>query len=72
MKIEVSSKAARESREYPKLMISKDLLLVVLMSAEKQGVVIDCTGVYEVGHFSTDWHMDSFEDFEGSITLSND
>ena len=55
---------------YPKIMKSNNL--VVLFSSHKKGVVIGSTSLYDVGHISEDWAMDCFDNFVGSITLSNE
>lgn len=56
---------------FPKLMISRNEGMIVLFSSEKQGVALDVGGstYYKKGHFASDWIIDSFEDFHGTITL---
>lgn len=58
--------------KFPKLMISK-LGTLVLFKKSGIGVVI-CPGdtVYDVGDYFSDWAMKVFEDYNYTITLSND
>ena len=57
----------KKESEYPKLMISEDL--VILFNDYEVGFVVNNTNLYKIGHFSEDWDMDEFEDFHGQIVL---
>jgi hypothetical protein len=63
---------------FPKLMISSDEL-IVLMTGACEGVVISnkarvrqyMVSEYYVGQYINDWNMDSFKDYNGTVTLEN-
>ncbi len=60
-------------KTFPKLMVSKMSNAVVFFYDDFKGIVVsDARNEYGIGHHSTDWIMDNFKDFNGSITLSND
>lgn len=56
---------------YPKLMKTHSGQ-VVLFHRNKTGMVVKSTGNNAIGHFSENWDMNSFTDYTGSITLTND
>ena len=58
-------------KPYPKLMKSIFDQMIVLMVADGKGTVIIPIGTYQVGHFSNNWSMDSFKDYNETITLQN-
>ena len=67
-------KDKKTERDYPKLMISlEDPMLIVLFDKPKFGAIVcdkrtcDKTGNYEDG-----WEMSKFKDFDGEVTLSNE
>jgi len=70
MKSQITHKT---SPEYPKLMQSKSgSNIVVLFSEPGVGIVVNGKdSLNPIGSFSHGWAMDYFEDFDGSITLSN-
>ena len=72
MKSVHSFKNVREVN-FPKLMIHKKHDFVVLFSSDKKTgvVVLDNTPWFGIG-FTQTWDVNTFNDFEGSITLSND
>jgi len=77
MKSEINEKgkAKAKEREFPKLMICKGEQskgLVVFFESECYGQSLNKVGIYYSGYTSIHWDMDQFQDFEGSITLSND
>jgi hypothetical protein len=61
---------------FPKLMESNDGRIVLMLEATGKGVRIDNKednlGDYAGFDESDKWSMEEFEDFEGSITLSNE
>lgn len=66
-------------KPFPKLMALRDTRnnnkkYVVLFHSEKVGTVIQVGGesAYDLGYASDSWDMPSFQDFYGSILLSND
>jgi len=76
MKVEINEKvkAKEKAKEtgFPKLMIHSDGT-IVLMNNKNQGYCIRCNdGVHEKLAYREDWRINTFQDFEGSITLSND
>lgn len=57
---------------YPCLRKSKLSSLVVLFSGEGQGMVVFADSIYDIGHYDADnWDDDTFEDFKGTVELSN-
>jgi len=56
--------------EFPQLMISGGQL-IVLFTEKGCGVVVQNDSVWEIGYYSTNWVMLTFEKFNGEITLSN-
>ena len=61
------------SLEFPKLRSGKNDNIIVLFSAPTKGTVVALTGpsCYELGHFSANWATHVFEDFNGSVKLTN-
>lgn len=59
-------------QDYPKLMQSKDEM-IVLFTEENEGTVLhqgkDC--YHELGRFSETWAMEGFKDFYGTLELTN-
>jgi len=68
MSIEVEVKR-KEVISYPKLMES-DGLIVLFVGASK-GTAIIGNKYHPVGHSSTVWDMEVFQNFEGEIILKN-
>jgi len=58
---------------FPKLMKSTVSSVIVLMSTPEKGTVI--SGVsnkgWGIGHYADNWIMRDFEDFNGTVELSN-
>lgn len=70
MKVEVNENKQVQEREFPKLMVANNGE-VVLFESYKSGTVLK--GVdWKTGHYSNNWSMNEFSDFNGSITLSNE
>jgi hypothetical protein len=72
MKSEINEKVKANETGFPKLMIHSDGT-VVLMNNPNQGYCIRCNdGVHEKLAYREDWRINTFQDFKGSITLSNE
>ena len=80
MKIEVIDKNEKPSESFPKLMVfNGDGQTIILATGINTiinaiiGVVISSSNKDNiVGEYGNSWSTESFVDFEGSITLSND
>ena len=57
---------------FPKLMITDEGIVVLMLESGKGTVVSTIESCYEIGHYSESWAMSSFYDFNGSVTLSNE
>lgn len=58
---------------FPKLMIFHDKSFIVLFNNRDEGTVVYCNdGVHDLGYYSVTWSTELFEDFNGTIELSND
>jgi hypothetical protein len=73
MKSEVKVTPVKNELPFPKLMACKDGQINLFIE-ENRGVVVYKGGSisWSVGYFSEDWKMNSFTDFHGTVTLSND
>lgn len=69
MKVEIKTSNQLNQRPFPKLMKGTVEGELVLMTKPGTGIVI-CGD--RIGYQSDCWTITSFQDFEGSITLSND
>ena len=56
--------------EYPKLMQGSEGT-IVLMTERGRGAVVAAGKYLPVGHYSVDWNISSFTDFNGTVTLKN-
>lgn len=74
MKVEVKESSKKAVRPFPKLMISKqNKTTIALFCTPTKGTIIQSMyKLHHVGYHSSDFDSERFEDFEGSITLSND
>lgn len=73
MKTTVIPEETKKELPFPKLMIAEDGKIVLFFS-DKVGTVIDLgdnNSGDRIGEYSNDWHMNSFQDFYGSIIMSN-
>ena len=60
-----------KEKGFPKLMVSRNGV-IVLFSSEKEGVVIQKgAGTINVGSNRSNWAPDSFEDFNDELILKN-
>jgi hypothetical protein len=78
MKVEINEKGKTKEREFPKLMKSERLGQIILAyginedTGHLMGVLLKDNG-YPIGEcYSITWDEKPFQDFDGSITLSND
>lgn len=66
-----------DTPEYPKLLVNKTNGDVTLFSSDKVGTVVGNNRISKpqsarpTGFYWSSWVMDSFENFNGSITLQN-
>lgn len=73
MKVEVKESSKKAERPFPKLMIHANGVTVVLFTTKTEGIIMQSEDkLNPVGYYWTCFGSDAFEDFEGSITLSND
>lgn len=74
MAIFATNKGITSKAEYPKLMKSKTSGTVVLFISDNEGTVILCTENmgYSIGMHLIDWSMQGFEEFKGTVELTND
>ena len=71
----IKSKVVEKDKlKYPKLMVSKLEGTVVLMYSKTSGIVVGNTGdcQSEIGYYSEFWDTNCFEDFDGTVELSNE
>ena len=59
--------------DFPKLMVTKDNVMVVLFTSISYGAVVYAKEKWEgqLGYISTNWDMEDFKDYEGRIILEN-
>ena len=59
---------------FPKLMIGDKTGMVVLMTENKVGTVVNSGDNIDrkVGWYYNDWQMEHFTDFDGVVTLKNE
>jgi len=60
----------RNTKSYPKYMISKNDA-IVLFARHGVGMIIKGNSYHKNGHYSEDWDMDSFTDYNDVITTQN-
>ena len=73
MKITVNPEITTKEIPYPKLMLSMQSSMIVLMVKPREGVVLR-TGKGScnvVGDYSDEWSRTIFKDYKGTITLEN-
>lgn len=74
MKVEIKRKEEKKDKPFPKLMWSEVNGRIVYFLKPKLGMQLNYT--YRIAdptpHYSNDWNMSNFKDFEGEIILSND
>ena len=74
MEVEVKESSKKAERPFPKLMVSKrNKTTIALFCTPTEGTIIQAVfKQHPVGYHSFGFASECFEDFEGSITLSND
>lgn len=73
MKVQVKEKEPNKEIKYPCLMKAESTKMIVLFLDEKKGTVVSRGGgLYELGDYLTNWEMEAFTPFNGTITLQND
>ncbi len=55
---------------FPFLGISKDGF-VVIFDKSGHGMVVHTDCIYEVGHYSDEWNMSCFDEFNGSLIIKS-
>ena len=72
MKVEVKEAPECKPLPFPKLMRSKSTGAIVLFSGHDTGTVVASGRAGEsIGHHAECWEIRAFEEFTGSVTLSN-
>lgn len=70
-----ANKSIIKESKFPCIGVSnrkETLGMLVLFDDFEKGLIIKCTNDRcRLGHRSTEWNMDSFDLYEGDITLSN-
>ena len=72
IKVTIGEYKTQNQKPFPKLMQSSEGVIIVLMTEESSGVVINENRFYEIGYKSSAWNMDVFYDYNEPITLQND
>ncbi len=73
MKSIVTDGPAPVEKPFPKLMISNQNNIIVLMTGRKSGFVIgNATSQQRLGYYSKIWTSENFSDYTGTVKLSND
>lgn len=73
VKSTVNEAPKQAERPFPKLMKSNlGTSLIVFFDEYEIGQVVAGDESLKLGHSSTLWDMDTFEDFTGSVTLQNE
>jgi hypothetical protein len=70
----ISSKTKNDvipTYDFPKLMKSKEHKYVVLFSRREKGTVVSKCSQHSIGEYDDTWRMDCFEDFTGTLELTN-
>jgi len=75
--VKTGNPAADDWREYPWLGVLEGPGMVVLFSEKDVGTVVatdedEPDEGFRVGDHDTDWDIDVFNEFDGSVTLAND
>jgi|GEM_PF-3979640 len=59
-----------EEVNFPKLMVSPNELIVLMISS-RHGTVMNEVDSRRIGEFSDEWNMDRFKDYNGEVKLKN-
>jgi hypothetical protein len=57
--------------DYPRLKKLIDGETIILFLGEKRGFVIKAGPAHKLGEYTTAWMEEGFEDYSGSVTISN-
>lgn len=74
MAIKSNKVGSRKTITYPKLMKSTASRIILLMSSEREGVIVQSDETdegYAIGTNSIGWNPDLLEDYTGKLTLRN-
>lgn len=76
MKVDINSKEGKDEKPFPKLMVSNEGRVVLMLGIHITGGngvflgrVDKRNDVYDIGHISDNWSLPYFKDFHGSVTL---
>ena len=76
MKVTLKEEPIVAKQRYPFLGISLETKAIVLFTKPNCGVCIDSGEraglIYVTGQYASNWKMDHFEPYNGSVTLEND
>ncbi len=73
VKVTTPQDAVQKEKPFPKLMISKLSGNIILFKKNKAGTcIVSKEPIIQIGHYSDDWTMDNFTDYNEPITLQND
>lgn len=67
----VVKNSSQKAIKFPKLMGAKDGTVVLFWSSNRGMQITHGSDGY-IGHHTSCWDMSKFEDFHGSVTLSNE
>ncbi|MFO0454313.1 MAG: hypothetical protein ACK52I_37645 [Pseudomonadota bacterium] len=71
---QVDIRKQEHNSEFPKLMIGNETGIIVLFNWPSRGTIINIgngtTGL-ELGDYFTEWKMETFKDFHGTVILNN-
>lgn len=77
--ITVTHKGHVTDRRFPTLRVLKDtghaqVPLIVLFSGDRIGTVVQgpVLGPLQIGYYSNSWNADEFQDYKGSVTITED
>lgn len=72
IKVEIKPSDKKEKCEYPCIKFNKSDGVFVLFVGKHNGIALNETNTYALGCTRNCWFEESFEKYEGEITLSND
>jgi hypothetical protein len=71
---QVDIRKQEHNSEFPKLMIGNETEIIVLFNWPSGGTILNigngATGL-EIGDYFTEWKMETFKDFHGTVILNN-
>jgi len=73
VKVTTQRDAVQKEKPFPKLMIGKDLDLIIFFIKNEKGVIMWAKPTHcKISLYREDWDMDKFTDYNEPITLQND